>query len=249
MWLVGALAMPCAVVGAEGLAWGWRRGRLGGTCSPPPDLSHLGEWSRLPHWRSRYLDLQSKLETSDIFSRTPSPHILPAFCLPEDQGQPCPLAMPPLSLGADMQCAARAIPLSPLTHATVVCTDAVSPHFFVSLPWLLHGPNCKLRLQRALFVPSPCGASYFLLALRSTCNFKIYLFTISAAEMVVIQVFSLKPASSPGSFCCLPNLFCFDNLFLTLCNLCENCKYSRNIPSSVLLWCLLTLSLLFHAAI
>lgn len=198
--------MPCTVVGAEGLAWGWRHGQLGGTCSPPPDLLHLGEWSWSPHCRSGYLVLQSNQETSDIFPHTPSPHILPAFCLPEDQGQPYPLAVPSLPLGADMQCAARAITSSPLTRATVIYTDAVSPDFFVSLHWLLLGPNCKLRLQRSFFVPSPCGAAYFFLALCSTCNLKIYLFTISAAEGVVLLVFSLKPASSPDSFCYLPNL-------------------------------------------
>lgn len=126
---------------------------------------------------------------------------------------------------------------------------AAQKHLFTCLHWLLLGPNCKVRQQRAGFVSAPCGAAYFLLALYSTCNLKIYLFTISAAEMVGLPVFSLKPASSPGSFCYLPNFFYFDSIFLTLHNPCENCKYSKSIPSCFLLWCLLTLSLLFHAAL
>lgn len=92
----------------------------------------------------------------------------------------------------------------------------------------------KVRLQRAIFVSAACGAAYFLLALYSTCNLKIYLFTISAAEVVALPVFSLKPASSPGSFCYLPNFFYFDNIFLPLHKPCENCKYSKSIPSCFL---------------
>lgn len=61
------------------------------------------------------------------------------------------------------------------------------------------------------------------LAHYSTCNLKIYLFIISAVDMVFLLVFSLKPVT--GSFCYLPNFFCFDSIFLALHNPCKNCKY------------------------
>jgi len=106
---------------------------------------------------------------------------------------------------------------------------------FACLHHVLLGSNCEVRLQRAIFVSIPFGAAYFLLALYSTCDLKIYLFTISAAEMVALLVFSLKPASSPGTFCYLPHFFYFDNIFLMLHNPCENFKYSKSIPSCFLL--------------
>lgn len=160
----------------------------------------------------------------------------PPHCnAPADQGQVCPLAVFSLSPRADTHCTAWAVP-HPSEQGTLpwhgdnlfalnlLLHLIPQKQLFTCLHWLLHGPNFTVRLQRTIFGSDSCSAAYFSpFAHCSTCNLKIYLYTISAANMVFFLVFSVKPIT--GSFCYLPNFFCFDNIFLALYNPYENCKY------------------------
>lgn len=127
------------------------------------------------------------------------------------------------------------------------CVFSLRSNFYLSPLALAWSKLQSKAAENNFCVWSLWCSLFFGLAHYSTCNLKIYLYTVSAADMVFLLVFSLKTIT--GLFCYLPDFFYFDNIFLALHNPCENCKYCKSIPSCFLLGCLLTLSRLFHAAI
>lgn len=232
-WNTAGRTLHCYRCGGPG--WGLAAWVDKGVCSPLPDLALLAEWSQLPCWKSQNLDYQSRQEASDrpfLYLHLPrrlGTRVSSGCAVPVPQGRHTARAVPHLS------------ELGTLTlpwhggRQQIICTESTSPPSFPSEAIVYLSPLALAwsKLQSKAAENSFCVWSlwcglFFPLLKYSTCSLKIYIYTISAADMVFLLLSPFKLVIV--SFCYLPNFFYFDNIFLALHNPCENCKYLWEHP-------------------
>lgn len=178
-WLVGPWHSSALLQVWRVWPGGWQHGQLGSAGSSSLIYrSWQNGHSRHAGGAGTLINGTGKKEVTAPLPLLPASHQLLISQKIRDN-QPCPLAVPSPSPGAGTQCGARADPSPCQAGDPCPCHSLVTgylhqlhfssvlpqKHLFACLHWLLLGPNCKVRLWRAIFVSVPCGAVYFLLAL------------------------------------------------------------------------------------